>query len=52
MKLISSLYKIARTANTIETVASGDPERVQRRAKNIVVGKVLAKAGFWSRLWR
>jgi hypothetical protein len=40
----SQLYKIARTANTLVAVASGNPRRIARRAKNIAVGRSLAKS--------
>jgi len=50
--LIRTLYKVARTANTINTLTSDKPRRIGRRAKNIVVGKSLAKAGFFRRLFR
>jgi hypothetical protein len=48
----SRLYGVARTANTVSAVASGHPKRVVRRAQNIVVGRVLARAGIWQKLWR
>lgn len=51
MSLTSSLYKLARTVNTISALTSGDPRRAGRRVKNIVVGRALARAGFWRRLW-
>jgi len=47
----SQLYRIARTANTINAVASGHPRRVVTRAKNIAVGRALGKAGVWRKLW-
>ena len=49
--LTSQLYRLARSANTISAVASGHPQRVVRRAKNIAVGRALVKAGVWRRLW-
>jgi hypothetical protein len=52
MKLSGLLYRLARTTNTVETLASGDPKRIERRAKNVLVGRLLAKAGFWRRLWK
>ncbi|MCK8825309.1 hypothetical protein [Fuchsiella alkaliacetigena] len=40
-KLVSFLYKLARTANDIETLSSGDSKRVAKRAKNKVIGRKL-----------
>jgi hypothetical protein len=39
-------------ANDIETVASGNPKRIARRAKNKVIGRALGRSGFWRNLWR
>jgi hypothetical protein len=50
--LVSSLYRAARTANTISAIASGNPGRMSRRAGNIIIGRSLARAGFWRALWR
>lgn len=52
MRLVSWLYRTARTANDIEAVTSGDPKRMARRAKNKVVGRLLRRVGFWRQLWR
>lgn len=40
-KAVSFLYKLARTANDIETLSSGDPKRIARRAKNKALGRVV-----------
>lgn len=45
-------YKFARNLNTLSVLASGDPRRIRRRAKNIVVGRALARSGFWAWLWK
>jgi hypothetical protein len=50
--LARTLYRAARLANNVETLASGNPKRISRRAKNIVVGRALGRAGVWRRLWR
>jgi len=38
-KTVSFLYKLARTANDIEKLSSGDPKRIARRAKNKYIGR-------------
>jgi len=50
--IIGSLFRIARTAATVSAIASGHPRRIVRRAKNIVVGRALRRAGFWRTLWK
>lgn len=52
MRISSFLFKAARTSRTIEAVSSGKPRRMTRRAKNIAVGRVLGRAGFWRMLWK
>ena len=52
MRLARSLYRAARIANNAETLASGNPKFIGRRAKNILVGRALGRAGIWRRLWR
>ncbi len=51
-RLASKLFRAARRVDDLESLASGDPSRTARRAKNKVVGRVLARAGFWRRLFR
>jgi hypothetical protein len=46
--LSSSMYRAARLTRDVEAIQSG---HAGRRAKNIVVGRALARAGFWSLLW-
>ena len=48
--LTSILFKAARTAATVQSLSS--PKRASRRAKNIIVGRALAKGGFWRSLWK
>jgi hypothetical protein len=50
--LTSTLYRAARLSATTRAIASGDPRRVARRAKNVAVGRALGRVGFWRRLWR
>ncbi len=42
-KTVSFLYKLARAANDVEKVSSGDPKRIARRAKNKYVGRKLVR---------
>lgn len=50
--LTSQMFKAARIVDDVETVASGNPKRIERRTKNVVVGRALGRAGVWRRLWR
>jgi hypothetical protein len=45
----SYLYKAARASATGRSIRTG---HAGRRAKNIVLGRTLGKAGVWRRLWR
>ena len=49
---VSEMYRAARLANDVSTIASGNPNRVARRVKNRIVGRALARAGLWRLLWR
>ena len=46
------MYSAARLANDVSTLASGDPRRIARRAKNKIVGRALGRAGLWRLLFR
>jgi hypothetical protein len=46
------MYAAARLANDVSTLASGNPDRIARRAKNKIVGRALGRAGLWRLLWR
>jgi hypothetical protein len=46
------MYAAARLANDVSTLASGDPRRIARRAKNKIVGRAPGRAGLWRLLWR
>ena len=50
--LVSNLYRAARIANDVSTLASGNPHRIARRARNKIVGRAMARAGIWRALWR
>jgi muconolactone delta-isomerase len=52
VKLRGYLYKSARALGDAEAVASGDPRRIERRAKNKLLGRALGRAGIWRNLWR
>jgi hypothetical protein len=49
--LTSQLYRAARLSNNISAVASGNPRRVVRRTRNVIVGRALGRSGVWRRLW-
>jgi hypothetical protein len=40
----SQLYQLARS-RTVEAIASGHPQRIARRAKNVGLERLLARAG-------
>ena len=42
-KLVSFLYQLARATNDIEKIASGNPKRIVRRAKNKYIGRKLVR---------
>jgi hypothetical protein len=48
----SRAYQFARISNNVQTLASGNPKRIKRRAVNVAKGRVLARAGFFRWLWR
>jgi len=50
--MVSQMYAAARLANDVSTLASGNPRRIARRAKNKIVGRALGRAGLWRLLWR
>lgn len=50
--LVSSLYRAARIANNVSALTSGNPRRMARRTRNVIVGRALGRAGLWRALWR
>lgn len=40
-KLSSILYNLARKMNDVETIASLNPQKIVRRAKNKILGRLL-----------
>jgi hypothetical protein len=50
--LTSQLYRAARLSDNISAIASGNPRRVARGARNVLVGRAFGRAGVWRRLWR
>jgi len=52
MSLRSNLYRSARLLGDVQAVASGNPKRIERRAKNKLIGRALGRARIWRFLWR
>jgi hypothetical protein len=52
MSLRSNLYRSARILGDMQAVTSGNPKRIERRAKNKLIGRALGRSGFWRFLWR
>jgi len=42
-KLVSFLYKLARQANDVKVITSGNPKRIARRVKNKIIGRKLIR---------
>jgi len=49
-RLTRALYRAARRLNDIETLLTGSPKRILRRAKNKLVHRRLGR--LWRLLWR
>jgi hypothetical protein len=52
MSLRGNLYRSARILGDMQAVTSGDPKRIERRAKNKLIGRALGRSGFWRFIWR
>ncbi|MEO8898727.1 MAG: hypothetical protein ABI352_10135 [Candidatus Dormibacter sp.] len=52
VNITRALYRAARISNNLSAIASGNPRRIARRAKNIAVGRALGRGGIWRRLWK
>ena len=52
MNLSRMLYRAARISRDVQAVSSGNPRRIERRAKNKLIGRALGRAGVWRRLWK
>jgi hypothetical protein len=48
---VPNMYWAARLANDVSVLSSGNPHRMARRAKNKIIGRALARSGFWRLLW-
>jgi len=49
-KSVSFLYNLARVANDVEKISSGDPKKIARRVKNKYIGKKIIKKA-WKFPW-
>jgi len=50
MGLTNSLFKLARFSADLRAIRM--PTSAARRVKNKALGRLLARAGIWRRLWR
>jgi hypothetical protein len=50
--LSSALYQAARLSSDLDSLASGNPRRIAKRAKNVALGRTLARAGVWRMIWK
>jgi hypothetical protein len=50
--LASLLFRTARRVDDVEALTSGNPKRMERRVKNMLVGRALGRGGFWRWLWK
>ena len=52
MSPTNNLYRLARLSADARALSSGDQRRIARRIGNHVIGRALARSGFWHRVWR
>jgi hypothetical protein len=52
LSLRSNLYRSARILGDVQAVASGNPKKIERRAKNKLLGRALGRSGIWRLLWK
>lgn len=45
--LASQLFRLARSVDDVQLLASGNPRRIARRARNKLAGRALGRAGVW-----
>jgi hypothetical protein len=48
-RVSSKIFRVARRVDDTEALASGNPQRIARRAKNRIVGRLLVRVGVWRR---
>ena len=51
MRIASKLYQLARFVNTIEALTSFDSKRIQRRIKNIAMGRLAGHTKIWKKIY-
>jgi hypothetical protein len=49
--LSSQLFGAARIADDVEAIGSGNPKRVERRERNVALGRTLGTLGVWRALF-
>lgn len=49
--LTSKLFRAARASATAKAATSGSSRKMARRGKNIGIGRLLARGGFWNWLF-
>jgi hypothetical protein len=52
MRFSRFLYRASQLSRDVEAVSSGNPDRIARRARNKLKGRLLARLGIFRWLWR
>lgn len=52
MKISNFLYQSEKLSRDVRVLLSLDSKKIIRRVKNKIVGRLLARVGFWKFLWR